>query len=93
MGNGFDDNTYAWLRLRNQIKKVEIADGVSTGASAGYLFNGCSNLTSINIEALDTLECHVHEPHVPRLLVSYVVELVEIRYIQGQEHGWDVWRL
>ena len=46
--------TYAWLRLRNQIKKVKIADGVSTGADASYLFNGCSNLTSINAEALDT---------------------------------------
>lgn len=46
--------TYAWLRLRNQIKKVKIADGVSTGADASYLFNGCSNLTSINTEALDT---------------------------------------
>lgn len=59
LSNGFGDysqnpETYAWLRLRNQIKKVKIADGVSTGASADYLFNGCSNLTSINIEALDT---------------------------------------
>lgn len=59
LSNSFGDyslnpETYAWLRLRNQIKKVKIADGVSTGASADYLFNGCSNLTSINIEALDT---------------------------------------
>lgn len=59
LGNGFGDyssnpETYAWLRLRNQIKKVEIADGVSTGAIAHNLFNGCSNLTSINIEVLDT---------------------------------------
>jgi len=59
LSNGFGDyshnpETYAWLRLRNLIKKVKIADGVSTGADAGNLFNGCSNLTSINIEALDT---------------------------------------
>ena len=59
LSNGFCDylqnpETYAWLRLRNQIKKVEISDGVSTGTGASYLFNGCSNLTSINIEALDT---------------------------------------
>lgn len=60
LGNGFGDylqkpETYAWLRLRNQIKEVKIADGVSTGTNASNLFNGCSNLTSINIEALDTL--------------------------------------
>lgn len=59
LGTGFSDysqnpETYAWLRLRNQIKKVKIADGVSTGVGANCLFNGCSNLTSINIEALDT---------------------------------------
>lgn len=59
LSNGFGDyshnpETYAWLRLRNQIKKVEIADGVSTGTSASSLFNGCSNLISINIEALNT---------------------------------------
>ena len=59
LSNGFagysqNSDTYAWLRLRNQIKKVKIADGVSTGADASYLFNGCSNLISINIEALDT---------------------------------------
>lgn len=59
LSNGFGDysqnqDTYAWLRLRNQIKKVKIADGVSTGTNASYLFNGCSNLISINIEALDT---------------------------------------
>lgn len=59
LGNGFGDylqkpETYAWLRLRNQIKEVKIADGVSTGTNASNLFNGCSNLTSINIEALDT---------------------------------------
>lgn len=59
LSNGFGDyshnpETYAWLRFRNQIKEVKIADGVSTGAGANNLFNGCSNLTSINIEALDT---------------------------------------
>lgn len=59
LGNGFGDysqnpDSYAWLRLRNQIKEVKIADGVSTGTNASNLFNGCSNLTSINIEALDT---------------------------------------
>lgn len=59
LGNGFGDylqkpETYAWLRLRNQIKEVKIADGVSTGTNASNLFNGCSNLTSVNIEALDT---------------------------------------
>lgn len=55
LGNGFGEpETYAWLRLRNLIKKVKIADGVSTGTNASYLFNGCSNLISINIEALDT---------------------------------------
>lgn len=55
LGNGFGEpETYAWLRLRNLIKKVKIADGVSTGTNASYLFNGCSNLTSINIGALDT---------------------------------------
>ena len=59
LGSGFSDilqnpETYAWLRLRNQIRRVEISDGVSTGAGANNLFNGCSNLTSINIEALDT---------------------------------------
>lgn len=59
LGSGFSDvlqspETYAWLRLRNQIRRVEISDGVSTGAGASNLFNGCSNLTSINIEALDT---------------------------------------
>lgn len=59
LSNGFGDysqnqDTYAWLRLRNQIKKVNIADGVSTGTGASNLFNGCSNLISINIEALDT---------------------------------------
>lgn len=59
LSNGFGDysqnqDTYAWLRLRNQIKKVNIADGVSTGTNASNLFNGCSNLISINIEALDT---------------------------------------
>lgn len=59
LGNGFGDysqnpDSYAWLRLRNQIKKIKIADGVSTGTNARYLFNGCSNLISINIEALDT---------------------------------------
>lgn len=59
LGNGFGDysqnpDSYAWLRLRNQIKEVKIADGVSTGTNASDLFNGCSNLTSINIEALDT---------------------------------------
>ena len=59
LGNGFGDysqnpDSYAWLRLRNQIKKIKIADGVSTGTNASNLFNGCSNLTSINIEALDT---------------------------------------
>lgn len=59
LSNGFGEysqnqDTYAWLRLRNQIKKVEMADGVSTGNNASNLFNGCSNLVSINIEALDT---------------------------------------
>lgn len=59
LGSGFSDilqnpETYAWLRLPNQIRRVEISDGVSTGAGANNLFNGCSNLTSINIEALDT---------------------------------------
>lgn len=59
LSNGFGDyshnpETYAWLRFRNQIKEVKIADGVSTGTNASNLFNGCSNLTSINIEALDT---------------------------------------
>ncbi len=59
LSNGFADysqnsDTYAWLRLRNQIKKIKIADGVSTGTNASCLFNGCSNLISINIEALDT---------------------------------------
>ena len=59
LSNGFVDylhnpETYAWLRLRNLIKKIKIADGVSTGTNASCLFNGCSNLISINIEALDT---------------------------------------
>lgn len=59
LGSGFSDylqnpETYAWLRLRNQIRRVEFSDGVSTGTGASYLFNGCSNLTSINIETLDT---------------------------------------
>ena len=59
LSNGFGDysqnqDTYAWLRLRNQIKKVNIADGVSTGTCANNLFNGCPNLISINTEALDT---------------------------------------
>lgn len=59
LSNGFGDysqnqDTYAWLRLRNQIKEVKIADGVSTGTNANNLFNGCSNLVSVNIEALDT---------------------------------------
>lgn len=59
LGSGFSDilqnpETYAWLRLRNQIRRVEISDGVSTGAGANNLFNGCSNLTSIDIDALDT---------------------------------------
>lgn len=59
LSNGFADysqnsGTYAWLRLRNQIKKIKIADGVRTGTNASCLFNGCSNLISINIEALDT---------------------------------------